>query len=101
MSQISCTVDTWIDEESLPVTPTLKVIRKNDPWYGMSEEEVDGRKEFIRCYINKDFEVLLQIPSREAKTISGSQTIRDSRKAHSTLTTSKKTESHSTSTAIE
>ena len=55
--QISCTVDTWIDEESLPATPNLKVIRKNDPWYGMSEEEVEDRKEFIRCYINKDFEL--------------------------------------------
>jgi len=62
MNQISCTVDTWVDEESLPVTPTLKVIRVKDPWYGMSEEEVEDRKEFIRCYINKDFELLLQIP---------------------------------------
>jgi hypothetical protein len=28
----------------------------------MSEEEVEDRKEFIRCYINKDFELLLLIP---------------------------------------
>lgn len=60
--QVSCTVDTWIDEESLPTTPRLKVIRKNDPWYGRSEEEVEDCKEFIRCYINKDFELILQIP---------------------------------------
>jgi predicted DNA-binding protein (MmcQ/YjbR family) len=39
MKQISSTEDTWGDEESLPVTPDLKVIRVNDPWYGMSEEE--------------------------------------------------------------
>ena len=60
--QISSAEGTWIDEESLPNPATLKVIRKNDPWYGMSEEEVEDRREFIRCYINKDFEILLQIP---------------------------------------
>ena len=63
--QISCTVDTWIEEESLPVTPNLKVIRRNDPWYGMSQEEVEDRKEFIRCYINRGFELLLQIPAEQ------------------------------------
>ena len=63
--QISCAIDTWVDEESLPTTPSLKVIRKSDPWYGMSEEEVEDRKEFIRCYINKDFELLLQIPAEQ------------------------------------
>ena len=40
----------------------LKVIRKNDPWQGMSEEEIEDRREFIRCYINKEFELLLLIP---------------------------------------
>lgn len=40
----------------------VKVIRNNDPWYGMTEEEIEDKKEFIRCYINKDFELLLQIP---------------------------------------
>ena len=66
--QMSCNADTWIDEESLPVTPTLKVIRGNDPWYGMSEEEVEDRKEFIRCYINKDFELLLLIPTEPTES---------------------------------
>ncbi len=41
---------------------SFKIIRENDPWYGMSEEEVDDRNEFIRSYINKEFELLLQIP---------------------------------------
>jgi len=62
MNQISQTVDTWISEEEIPVTPTLKPIRANDPWYGMSEEEVEDHKEFIRCYMLKDFEIILQIP---------------------------------------
>jgi hypothetical protein len=52
----------WIDREELPVSPVLKVEKRNDPWYEMSEEEVEDRKEFIRCYINKDFELLLFIP---------------------------------------
>jgi len=62
MNQISQTVDSWIGEEEIPVSPFLKIIRKNNPWYGMSEEEVEDRKEFIRCYINNEFEILLQIP---------------------------------------
>ena len=61
MNQISNTVDMWIDEESLPVSPALSVIRTNDPWFGMSVEEVEDHREYIRCYINKDFELLLQI----------------------------------------
>ena len=62
MKQISQTVDTWISEEEIPVSPALKVIRGNDPWHGMTEEEAEDHKEFIRCYINKDFELLLLIP---------------------------------------
>jgi hypothetical protein len=34
-------------EEEIPVSPALKVIRANDPWHGMSEEEVvEDAKEF-------------------------------------------------------
>jgi hypothetical protein len=51
MNQISQTVDSWISEEEIPVSPTLKVIRANDPWHGMSEEEIEDAKEFIRCYL--------------------------------------------------
>jgi hypothetical protein len=61
MNQISQTVDGWISEEEIPVSPALKVIRANDPWHGMSEEEVEDAKEFIRCYLLKDFELILQI----------------------------------------
>ena len=52
----------WTEEESQQRTLALKVIKKNDPWQGMSEEEIEDPREFIRCYINKDFELLLMIP---------------------------------------
>ena len=64
MNQISQTIDTWISEEEIPVSPALKVIRANDPWYGMSKEEVEDHKEFIRCYLLKDYELILQIPTQ-------------------------------------
>ena len=50
------------DSEELPMSPVLRVEKRNNPWYGMSQEEVEDRKEFIRCYLNKEFEVILQIP---------------------------------------
>ena len=59
--QISQTVSQWIQHESNP-GPVLPMASKNNAWYGMSEEEVEDRGEFIRCYLNKDFEALLQIP---------------------------------------
>jgi hypothetical protein len=62
MKQISQTADTWVSEEEIPVSPALKIIRANDPWQGMSEEEVEDAKEFIRCYLLKDHEIILQIP---------------------------------------
>ena len=61
MEQISQTVSRWVEEESYRGA-VLPVTSKSNPWYGMSEEEVEDRKEFIRCYINEDFKVLLQIP---------------------------------------
>jgi len=62
MKQISQTADTWVSEEETPVSPVLKVIRADDPWQGMNEEEVEDAKEFIRCYLLKDHELILQIP---------------------------------------
>jgi len=62
MKQISQAVDSWISEEEIPVSPALKVIRKRDPWDGMTEEEVEDHKEFIRCYLLKEHERILQIP---------------------------------------
>jgi replicative DNA helicase len=62
MEQISLTVDTWVSEDEIPFSPTLKIIRRSDPWYGMSEEEIEDAKEFIRCHLLKDHETILQIP---------------------------------------
>ncbi|MGD0920015.1 MAG: hypothetical protein ABSB22_26560 [Thermodesulfobacteriota bacterium] len=62
-SAISQTVSKWVEEESHQRTLALKVIRKNDPWRDMLEEEIEDSKEFIRCYLLRDFELLLQIPT--------------------------------------
>ena len=59
---ISKTVDNWMEEGTHQGVSVLKVVRKNDPWYGMSEEEIEDRREFIRCYLLKDMEVLLMVP---------------------------------------
>ena len=59
---ISETVDRWMEEETKPKDRRISVIRKSSPWYGMSEEEIEDRREFIRCYLLKDFELLLMIP---------------------------------------
>ena len=54
--------DIWIDDDELPTRASLKVIRLNDPDYGMTQDEIDNRNEFIKCYIQRDFEALLMIP---------------------------------------
>jgi len=61
-SAISQTVSKWVEEESHQKTLALKVIRKNNPWQNMSEEEIEDRREFIKCYMQKEFELLLLIP---------------------------------------
>jgi hypothetical protein len=58
---ISQTVDGWIEECNKPGA-AVRVVRQSDPWALMDEEEIEGIKEFIRWYLNKDFAPLLQIP---------------------------------------
>ena len=41
--QISQTVSQWVEEESYR-GPVLPVTSKNNPWFGMSEEEIDDRE---------------------------------------------------------
>jgi hypothetical protein len=65
--KISIQVESWIDEEELPVRATLKVIRKNDPNCGLSEDEIIDHNEFIRCYILRDLEPLLLIPEDDSE----------------------------------
>jgi hypothetical protein len=39
----------WIDKDELPVRADLYVAKINDPDYGMTQDEIDDRNEFIRC----------------------------------------------------
>lgn len=58
---ISNTVDSRFVEEELPVAANIKVIRRSDPNYGLSEDDIQDRLEFIRCYMLQDFELLMMI----------------------------------------
>ena len=60
---ISGTVDRWIEEQARHGVFVLKVVKKNDPWQGMDDEEIEDRREFIKCYLLKDFELLFMTPS--------------------------------------
>ena len=64
---ISNTVDSRFVEEELPVAANIKVIRRSDPNYGLSENEIQDRMEFIRCHILQDFESLMMIPKQTTK----------------------------------
>jgi hypothetical protein len=66
--QIGVEVDSWIAEEDLPVHTHLKVIKKNDPDYGLSEDEIQDRSEFIRWYLKKDFGMLTMIPKQDEES---------------------------------
>ena len=52
----------WIDENELPVRADLKAVKINDADYTMTQDEIEDRNEFIRCYILSGFEALLTIP---------------------------------------
>ena len=64
---ISETVDRWMEEETHPKVRRVTAIRQNSPWYGMSDDEIEDRREFIRCYLLKDFEPILMIPAHPAE----------------------------------
>jgi hypothetical protein len=65
--QISFTVDSWVYVEELPVSANLKVLRKNNPDYGLTEDEIQDRNEFIRCHLLSDFGLLTMIPKQETE----------------------------------
>ena len=44
-----------IPEEEWPVRAGIRVIRQSDPDYGLSDDEVADRNEFIRCYLAREF----------------------------------------------
>jgi hypothetical protein len=58
-------MNSWIDENELPVRADLQVIKLNDPDYGMTQDEIEDRNEFIRCYILSGFEALLTLPVKK------------------------------------
>ena len=66
--QIGVEVDSWIAEEDVPVHTRLKVIKKNDPDYGLTEDEIRDRNEFIRCYLRQDFKMLTMIPKQDKES---------------------------------
>ena len=55
-------MNNWIDENELPVRADLQVVKINDPDYTMTQDEIEDRNEYIRCYILSGFEALLTIP---------------------------------------
>lgn len=54
---------TYIPEEELPVRAGLKIERQNDPDYGLSQDEIMDRAEFVRCYLLREYELLMMIPA--------------------------------------
>jgi len=63
LDKMISTTDSWIADA--PVRAGLRVVRLSDPDYGLSDDEVQDRNEFIRCYVFSEFELLMQIPSAE------------------------------------
>jgi AraC-like DNA-binding protein len=58
------TYEDCIPEEELPVKADIRVVRQNDPDYGLSDDEVADRNEFIRCHLAREFELLMMIPAK-------------------------------------
>ena len=59
--QMGNTVDSRIVKDDLPVMANLKVIRANDHDYGLTEDEIQDRNEFIRCHLLSEFVLLTMI----------------------------------------
>ncbi len=57
-------IENWIEYEELPTKSGLKVIRTNDPNYGLSDDEIQARNEFISWYLKSDFAIIRIIPSQ-------------------------------------
>ncbi|MGV8081003.1 MAG: hypothetical protein AB2L22_13215 [Syntrophales bacterium] len=54
----------YIPEDELPMRAGIKVLRTSDPDYGLSEDEVADRNEFIRCHLAREFELLMMVPAK-------------------------------------
>jgi len=64
----NCVFDSWVVDEHLPPSPTLKVVRKRDPNYGLTEDEIQDRRESIRCFLRQEFELLTMIPEQDEES---------------------------------
>jgi hypothetical protein len=58
----------FIPEEELPVTAGIRIIRQNDPDYGLSDDEIADRNEFIRCHLARELELLMILPGNKEGT---------------------------------
>lgn len=67
LRQVSRTTENWIPEEELAVWANLRVEKRNDPNFGLTEDEIQDRAEFIRCYLLSEFEHLLRVPMQDAR----------------------------------
>jgi len=62
MNKQKAVYENFIPEEELPVRAGIKVIRRNGPDYGLSEDEIADRHEFIRCHLAREYELLMMLP---------------------------------------
>ena len=60
--------ENYIPEEELPVRTGIRVIRQSDPDYGLSDDEIADRNEFIRCHLAREFELLMMLPGNKEGT---------------------------------
>lgn len=63
--QISQVVDAWIAEEELPVSATVKPVRKYDLYQGMDEQDIEAYWDFIRWYLSQEHLLLQVMPAQE------------------------------------
>ena len=63
--EISEAVDSWIAEEELPVSPSLKPIRKYDLYSDMDEEEIQAYFDFMEWYLSQEHLIFLDLPMTE------------------------------------
>ena len=54
-----------IPEEELPVRAGIRVIRQSNPDYGLSDDEISDRNEFIRYHLAREFELLMMLPGND------------------------------------
>jgi hypothetical protein len=57
--------ENYIPEEELPVKAGIQVVRESHPDYGLPEDEIADRNEFIRCYLARELDFLMMIPFTE------------------------------------